>query len=251
MLKGNFKKIIGIYLTISFAFVLALPVYAGSATSGCVSNVEEEYYKFDEQTGHLTIGKAKEEISMIIYLSIPKDKIKSVTIKEGVTKIDGGTFAGCKSLTSVNIPNSVTEIGSGTFSGCSGLTSITIGNGVKKIYWRAFEGCKRLTSITIPDSVTLICEHAFSGCKRLTSINVDEGNKYYRSIDGVLFSKHMRRLIRYPAGRKVTNYIFPDSVTEMDSSAFHGCTSLKEVTIPKGINICRSTFDSCTTVHRK
>ena len=28
MLKGNFKKIIGIYLTISFAFVLALPVYA-------------------------------------------------------------------------------------------------------------------------------------------------------------------------------------------------------------------------------
>lgn len=144
MLKGNFKKIIGIYLTISFAFVLALPVYAGSATSGCVSNVEEEYYKFDEQTGHLTIGKAKEEISMIIYLSIPKDKIKSVTIKEGVTKISKNAFCGCVNLTLVTIPNSVTKISERAFHRCTKLSHVVIPNSVRKIDNSAFNDCVEL-----------------------------------------------------------------------------------------------------------
>ena len=43
-----------------------------------------------------------------------------------MTKIEGGTFNYCTSLTSVNIPSSVTSIGTRAFWCCSGLKSIYV-----------------------------------------------------------------------------------------------------------------------------
>lgn len=60
--------------------------------------------------------------------------------------------------------NSVTKIGGGTFSGCTSLTSITIPDNVTEIGAGAFSRCTSLTSINIPDSVTQIGEYAFYGC---------------------------------------------------------------------------------------
>lgn len=82
------------------AFSLALPVYAGSATSGCVSNLEEddENFEFDEETGHLTIGKMIEKKKIHEINSIPKDNIQSVTIRDGVTSIEDSAFQNCINL---------------------------------------------------------------------------------------------------------------------------------------------------------
>ena len=82
------------------------------------------------QEGHLIIGKEIENKKITDIVSIPKDEIKSVTIKDGVTSIGEWAFDGCTGLTSITIPNSVTSIGDGTFYGCTGLTSITIPNSV-------------------------------------------------------------------------------------------------------------------------
>ena len=43
-----------------------------------------------------------------------------------MTRINHGTFSGCKGLTSINIPNNVTSIGGEAFSGCEGLKSVTV-----------------------------------------------------------------------------------------------------------------------------
>ena len=255
-MKSKFKKIMSICLAMVLAFSLALPVYAGSAISGSISS----NYEFDEATGHLTIGKVIEKKSILEIHSIPQDKIKSVTIRDGVTKIGGsipktddimhntiGAFWGCTSLTSVTIPDSVTEICDMAFSDCTGLTSVTIGNGVKKIG-----------------------ESAFLHCISLTSINVDTENQCYKSIDGVLFSKDGKTLLKFPTRKRETNYTIsnsvesigsssfqrctgltsitiPDSVKEIDSSAFEGCTGLTSITIPDGVTkIGSRAFSGCT-----
>ncbi len=79
-----------------------------------------------------------------VLICCPKGKEGDVTIPEGVTKIEGQIFSGCKNLTSVTIPKGVTEIGAYAFSGCTGLQSVTIPESVKIIKENAFSGCKKL-----------------------------------------------------------------------------------------------------------
>ena len=223
-MKSKLKKIMSICLAMVLAFSLALPVYAGSAISGAISS----NYEFDETTGHLTIGKVIEKKSILDIHSIPKDKIKSVTIREGVTKIGDSS-----PMINNDILHETPIIGA--FEGCTGLTSVTIPDSVREIGDRAFSGCEGLTSITIPNSVAYIGEDAFSHCTSLTSINVDTENTCYKSIDGVLFSKGGKTLLQFPTGKRETNYTIPNSVESIGSWAFEGCPGLKEVTLGNSV----------------
>ena len=173
--------------------------------------------------------------------------LSSITIKDGVKKIGDRSFMGCEQLQHITIPSKVIEIDEDAFRGCIGLESITIKDGVKKIGDRAFMGCEQLQHINIPKSVTSIGLSAFEGCTGLTSINVDEKNSNYKSIDGVLFSKDGKTLIQYPIEKNATNYIIPNSVTEIGDNAFEGCTGLTSVTIPNSVTEIGSwAFSGCT-----
>lgn len=159
--------------------------------------------------------------------------VKTIIINEGVTNIGEYAFYGCRSLASIIISDSVTSIGDYAFEYCSGLTSITIPNSVTSIEAHVFQNCSSLISITIPDSITSIENSAFYTCSKLKEINISENNKFYCSIDGVLFNKDKTALICYPREKSKGNYyvsdfyIIPDSVTKLEDYAFYGCAYLE------------------------
>lgn len=172
--------------------------------------------------------------------------LDSVVIPNSVTFIGNQAFYYCCGLTSITIPNSVTSIGDQAFYHCYKLTSPTIPNSVTSIGSQAFCECYGLTSITIPYSVTSIGNQAFGYCYDLQNINVENRNKHYKSIDGVLFNADATTLIQYPIGNNRTSYIVPNFVTSIGDWAFDYCDDLTYVTIPNSVtNIGIGAFAEC------
>ncbi len=162
-----------------------------------------------------------------------------------VTEIGRDAFRSCDSLSSVVMPDSVTMIGNTAFFSCANLTAITIGNNVNSIGNQAFSYCG-ITSINIPASVLELGSNLFSGSASLTAINVAGNNTVYSSIDGVLLNKNQTKLMSYPEGRPDKTYLMPDSIMNIDGSAFGDCNLLQSVTIGKNvIEINDYAFNGC------
>lgn len=171
--------------------------------------------------------------------------LTTITVREGVTSIDGSAFSDCTALTTVNLPASLTTLSSTAFSGCTALKSInfaegssfscvdgivygdnaiafvlsidkeelTIKDGVTEIGNRAFRNQKGLKKVTLPDSLVKIGNQAFNGCTNLASINL------------------------------------PENLQEIGYSAFNGCTSLTMVTFPASLKtIGNQAFRKCTNM---
>lgn len=103
----------------------------------------------------------------------------------------------------------------------------------------------------IPDSVKIIDEHAFfncaienikigvsleaaplfESCKQLKSIEVDDRNAIFKSIDGVLFDKSGRTLLRFPASKIVEegNYYLPSGTKRIAPFAFSNMKNVRSI----------------------
>ena len=144
------------------------------------------------------------------------------------------------------IPNSVTAIGKEAFDNVLDLETVIIPNSVTNIGENAFSYCG-IKEVKIPASVTTIGDEAFMSSGRLENIEVDEANKYYKSVDDVLFDKDMKTLIAYPYSKKNVSYTIPNGVTSIGLSAFHGSRYLKNVTLSDTVTIIEErAFFSCS-----
>lgn len=74
-------------------------------------------------------------------------------------------------------------------------------------------------AVNIPDSVIFIWDDAFN-MDALESITVSEGNTEYASLDGVLFSKDLSVLIKYPTAKSGKSYTLPTETVKIAAGAF-------------------------------
>jgi len=78
---------------------------------------------------------------------------------------------------------------------------------------------------------------------------VKEGNKYFKSIDDILFNFGLTTLVKYPAGKANKSYIVPDSVKTIGVGAFNGCKNLTSIDIPENVTtIGTYAFYGCSSL---
>ncbi len=173
----------------------------------------------------------------------------SIRLPSNLTVLGDSSFADCVKLQSIVIPPEVTKIDDTVFSGCIELKNIQLGNKITKIGKNAFKDCRSLVSLFLPASVSSIGTGPFRGCYNLEEILVDSKNRYFKSVDSVLFNKNKSMLICFPAKRAETKYVVPDSVTVISDWAFCDCTSLEDVVIPDSVTeIGEGAFYQCNAL---
>ena len=152
-----------------------------------------------------------------------------------------------RNITTVTIDNGVTSIGRDAFNGCSGVLHISIPESVARIGRQAFDGCSSLESVFIPEKVSDIGILAFSNCTSIRSISVDENNPVYCSIDGSLYSKDMKRLIRFANDNSIVDFVVPYGVETIDDGACNKCNNLINVIIPDSVTgkVSLNAFRDC------
>ncbi len=142
----------------------------------------------------------------------------------------------------------VTFIMGGSFIN-SPFKSITLPDSIVHIAPLAFRNSRLLTSINSPNSVIFLEKRAFEGCKNLENIDIACDHPLFSTMDGVLFSKEIDRLICYPPGLTADAYAIPDTVTSVCEFAFKDCRAIKRITIPGSIPCIREyTFAGCSAL---
>ena len=164
-----------------------------------------------------------------------------------VVAIGNGAFAGNRLITAY-LPTSITAIGDNAFDGCVNLTSVTqrgssdeavFPASVTSIGNYAFEGCGKL-NVTFGDAkaLTTIGDNAFYGCISLQQVVFTQGS-VLRYIGKEAFME---------SGVSVVN-LAGTQVTEIGYSAFEGCASLGNLTLPETIEIINiNAFYGCTNL---
>jgi len=180
------------------------------------------------------------------------DSITSVIIPNGVTSIGSSAFSICSSLVSVSIPDSVTECLAFSFSGSDKLQFNEYGNslylGNDDNPYLVFVSLKNesVTSCTIHSGTKILTEFAIQNCKSVSSFSVLEGNEKFKSIDGSLYSKDGKRLIRYAAASNRTSFTVSGTVTVIEYGALSYSKSLENVIVSGGVKqIEEAAFSHC------
>ena len=213
--------------------------------------------------------------------------------------LDKEAFNGCANVVSLVIPDGTMEIRWECFLGCDNLIAIN-----------ATENCDSFSSVDgilydktgtevvvcpsgwngemkIPLSVSSVRSGAFANCPNLTAFALETRietyqengtekervieNDYFSVKDGILYSKDMKRLVRFPGGksgrvqipetveaigteafaygRRVTSVEIPEGVRSIEKMAFGYCDSLASVKIPESmVSIGKQAFVWCTSL---
>ena len=146
------------------------------------------------------------------------DKLTEIHIPEGVKRIENGLLEYCTNLEKVTLSSSLEGIGSNAFHGCTSLKEINLPETLQTIDIIAFDDCDSLTEVTIPAGVA--CVNGFMGCDNLQTVYVNSAG-----IGGFAFAECP----------KLENVVLGSNVQWIEPRAFWKCTSLKQITFPKGL----------------
>ena len=177
-------------------------------------------------------------------------------------------------LTTVNLSDFIETIDTRAFYHCDSLIQITLPKNIEILEYNSFQYCSQLITVSLAKdcNLTTIKGSSFNNCPLLLNITLDENDTKLKFEDGALFSKDYKKLIFYLPSSKVSLFVVPANVTNINDYAFADCENLKTVIItygnirsigyrafanctklstiyiPRGINsISGQVFDGCTS----
>ncbi|MBE6635846.1 MAG: hypothetical protein E7617_06600 [Ruminococcaceae bacterium] len=187
----------------------------------------------NEENEHLTAKDGalytKNMERLILYFGNDEELVLS----ESITDISASAFYDSDLLKRIVIPFSVKSIGDSAFKGCGNLEEIVFSDGLEVLGGWLIDGCHSLKEICIPSTVKSIGDDAFDYAELLSAINVSEENSAYKSVDGILYTKDGKRLIRSPMGKKGSITVL--SGTEIIGENAFKYSSATEIELPRGL----------------
>ncbi len=123
------------------------------------------------------------------------------------------------------------------------------GVAVRGIGENTFSRQNFLISVSIPDSIFEIAQGAFAESPKLTVLTVSENNRWYVSIDNVLYDAEKTTLLAFAGGNALSEFTVPNTVTLLGRQAFAGAVNLRCVTLGATIkDYGTGTFSSCSAL---
>ena len=191
------------------------------------------------------------------------EKLKKIELEEGIEALDY-IFPGCTAVKTITIPNSLSTLDGLVFSDFKSLRNIVLAKdnpyfvvennvlyskdkkriiralpcigphyvvpkSVRVIDRLAFCDCKHLEDITIDNQVRNIGNGAFKGCKKLKRIELPKKIKIIEqySFDGCT---------------SLSDVVLPSGLKEIGWNAFWNCKSLRHIHLPESVRSIQTGF---------
>lgn len=187
------------------------PSFVGSYSNNNVQNVVVEegspYYKVENNALVKITSATKDGNELIFYPSHRTEE--SFTVPDDVTEITVNSIAYNPSLKTVDL-NKVVRANSDAINGLTNLTTLGISASI--------------TSLT----------GFVTACPNIANYNISPENKYFTSIDGVVFTTDKKTLTLYPPARNQETYTVPEGTEKIDANAFSK-SRLKKLVVSKDV----------------
>ena len=147
-----------------------------------------------------------------------------------VTCIDVSAFSGAYQVTNIVIGDNVDSICASAFVSCSYLESITFGKNVKHLGLMLFDNCNNLKTIIWN------AKHCNDFDKKHGGI-YSNGGYIEKQFTTFIIGEDVEYL-PYTLCQNMTGLkeiVLPNSVKEIGTSAFYGCTALEKVSLAEGL----------------
>ena len=202
-----------------------------------VTEIEAKAFRSTEISS-IDFGKNSKLRSIGSY-AFDGTNISKLTLPQSINTIGSYAFAGTELLAKIDFGqnSSLGAIGSYAFSGTSSLSEITLPQGLRQIGAFAFSSSGIKGALTLPVGITDIGDAAFSFCSQLESISISKENKYFSTVNGILFDKSCQVILAYPAAHVGQSYTMPKSVLVVSPYAFAGASEIAAISLSNVIEL--------------
>lgn len=136
-------------------------------------------------------------------------------------------------LKTLVLPEGVKKVGG--YGSCEKLTEIILPEGVEVIEEHAFGGCESITSVRIPSSVRVFNGTCFAGCN-IEAYEVVDDNDSFVSIDGVVYTKDLKKLVAFPTAYPHKHFVVPLTTQIIGRGAFYE-SRIESLDLPDGLSV--------------